>query len=83
MASNRNRDDGGNGRRPTHNVYQVVMTGDREKPEKWILVGVAWPGANDSFAIIVDAHALPSAGRWTGKYVLQARASRNGDSDDR
>lgn len=79
----RNQQDSGSGRRPSHNVYQVVETGDRDKPEKWILVGVAWPGANDSYSIVVDAHALPSAGRWRGKYVLQVRASGNGGSSDR
>ena len=63
-------------RRPTHNVYQVVETQNRDKPEKWILVGAAWPGTNDSITIIVDAHALPSAGRWNGKYVLQSREAQ-------
>ncbi len=74
-------------RRPTHNVYAVVETNDRDKPEKWVLVGAAWPGANDTFALIVDASPLPCAGVWRGKYVLQVRSTpeerRQSRQDDR
>lgn len=76
MARNDSNSTTTEARRPTHNVYQVVETQDRDKPEKWVLVGAAWPGTNDSFSLIIDAYALPCAGHWRGKYVLQVRQSQ-------
>ena len=63
-----------------------MQTGDRDKPEEWVLVGAAWPGANNTMSIRLNAEPAYT-GVFRGKLVLQERISqdsrRQSRQDDR